>query len=320
LKKFQNLPLEAHSHALNSDFLPFLEMKFALFLLAFHVPATLAETTYKIIDGCNNAGGICGSCTFSSPTQTSGTKYTWAGAASFPGSEFVVNCNCATNKWNISYTPYTGISGPYPNGECRQSSSNYQVTCDCGGGGGAAPSCFPSSALATQSDGSTIRLDALKEGDLILAAAIDGTLTTDTVSLLSLADREAKADFLSLITADNRTLTLTSTHHLPVGATCCSNLRKAKDVTVGETVWVANDKSTSPSRVIQVTSRADIGLHSPVLTKGSFPIINGFVTSFDRIEVATLASWGLPTLLSSCKVTGMCDLLRRVMIGAHEGK
>ena len=279
-----------------------------------------AETTYKITDGCNNAGGICGSCTSSSPTQTSGTKYTWAGAASFPGSEFVVNCNCATNKWNISYTPYTGISGPYPNGECRQSSSNYQVTCDCGGGGGAAPSCFPSSALATQSDGSTIRLDALKEGDLILAAAIDGTLTTDTVSLLSLADREAKADFLSLITADNRTLTLTSTHHLPVGATCCSNLRKAKDVTVGETVWVANDKSTSPSRVIQVTSRADIGLHSPVLTKGSFPIINGFVTSFDRIEVATLASWGLPTLLSSCKVTGMCDLLRRVMIGAHEGK
>jgi hypothetical protein len=58
-------------------------MKFALFLLAFHVPATLAETTYKIIDGCNNAGGICGSCTSSSPTQTSGTKYTWAGAASF---------------------------------------------------------------------------------------------------------------------------------------------------------------------------------------------------------------------------------------------
>jgi len=58
-------------------------MKFALFLLAFHVPATLAETTYKIIDGCNNAGGFCGSCTSSSPTQTSGTKYTWAGAASF---------------------------------------------------------------------------------------------------------------------------------------------------------------------------------------------------------------------------------------------
>ena len=299
-------------------------MKIVLFLVAFHVPATLAETTYKITDGCNNAGGVCGSCTSPSPTQTSGTKYTWAGATggSFTGTEFAVTCDCATSKWSISYSPYTGISGPYTNGECRQSTSNYQVTCDCGG---AAPSlsstsCFPSSALATQSDGSTIRLDALKEGDLILAAAVDGTLTTDTVSLLSFADHEAKADFVSLITADNRTLTLTSSHHLPVGSSCCSILRKAKDVTLGETVWVANAKSTSPSRVIQVTSRADIGLHSPVLTKGSFPIINGFVTSFDRIEVATLASWGLPTLLSSCKATRTCDLLRRVVIGADEGK
>ena len=81
-------------------------MKIVLFLVAFHVPATLAETTYKITDGCNYAGGVCGSCTSPSPTQTSGTKYTWAGATggSFTGTEFAVTCDCATSKWSISKT------------------------------------------------------------------------------------------------------------------------------------------------------------------------------------------------------------------------
>ena len=89
--------------------------------------------------------------------------------------------------------------------------------------------------MVTKADGSLVRIDTLKEGDKIVAATADGALTTDIVSLLSIAQPEAQAKtLLTLSTAANATLTLTPEHHVPVGAECCSTLKKAKDVTVGE--------------------------------------------------------------------------------------
>ena len=35
----------------------------------------------------------------------------------------------------------------------------------------------------------------------------------------------------------NATLTLTPGHHVPVGPACCSTLKLAKDVKIGDTVW-----------------------------------------------------------------------------------
>ena len=89
-----------------------------------------------------------------------------------------------------------------------------------------------------KANGIATRVDGLVEGDEIVATTEDGTLTTDTVSFLSIRLPEATAQFLNLVTASNATLTLTPEHHLPVGAACCSTLKKAKDVTVGETVWI----------------------------------------------------------------------------------
>jgi hypothetical protein len=44
-------------------------------------------------------------------------------------------------------------------------------------------------------DGTTSRIDALKAGDAIIATTIDGTLTTDTVSPLSIAYPTAGEDY-----------------------------------------------------------------------------------------------------------------------------
>merc|ERR1711935_2218 len=52
------------------------------------------------------------------------------------------------------------------------------------------------------------RVDALVEGDEIVATTEDGTLTTDTVSLLSIRQPEVNAQFLVLATSSNATLTL----------------------------------------------------------------------------------------------------------------
>ena len=196
----------------------------------------------------------------------------------------------------------------------------------CPGAGGAASSnpCFPSSATVTLADGTPSRIDALKEGDAIVAATDDGAITTDTVSLLSIDQPEATAPFVVLTTTANKTLHLTEGHHLPVGATCCSNLKEAKDVSVGETVWAVQAGKATPTKITAKGVAKDsrlVGLHSPVLTSGGFPVVDGVITSFDTIEKVTLAKHGLAALIAACKATGTCDKFKETFLedaGSHQ--
>lgn len=183
----------------------------------------------------------------------------------------------------------------------------------------AAP-CFPSKAMVMKPNGIPVRVDALVEGDEIVATTDDGTLTTDTVSLLSIRQPEAKAQFLVLVTASNATLTLTPEHHLPVGTACCSTLKKARDVNVGETVWAIKNGAAAKSTVITAISRAPgQGLHSPVLTHGRLPVVDGLVTSFDSIDKVRLAQFGLAPLIAACKKSGTCAKFRELFL-AGDGK
>jgi hypothetical protein len=182
--------------------------------------------------------------------------------------------------------------------------------------------CFPPSAMVRKADGTFAYVGELKEGDEIVAATADGTLTTDTVSLLSIAKPEAHGTFLTLTTTSNATLTITAGHHLPIGPICCSTLKKAKDVEIGEAVWVAAKDgkaaivTTVDSKKVPTTNA--LGLHSPVLVNGGFPVVDGVVTSFDSIEKVTLAKHGLAPLLKACKATGTCETFRSMFIGVDE--
>ena len=61
--------------------------------------------------------------------------------------------------------------------------------------------------------------------------------------------------------------------------------------------------------VTEKTYATSWGLHSPVLVNGGFPVINGLVTSFDRIEMVNLAAFGLLSWLETiCKATSTCWL------------
>ena len=111
--------------------------------------------------------------------------------------------------------------------------------------------------------------------------------------------------------ASGRALNLTAEHRLPTGPRCCSTLQKAKDVAAGDTVWVVESGATVARRVQAVALVKARGLHSPVLSAGSFPVVDGVVTSFDRIESVTLASYGLSALLGACEATGTCGGLKR---------
>ena len=173
--------------------------------------------------------------------------------------------------------------------------------------------CFPSEALITMADGTPRRLDELRAGDSIVAASAHGTLTTDTVSTLSLADADVQGTtFVVLTTASGRNLTLTPTHHVPVGAACCADLKQAKDVAVGETVYEAG-LTVRATQVEKIGTATKPGLHSPVLSHGTMPIVNGVATSFDALHKVRLASYGLPLL----EATGLTATFRDTFLGAH---
>ena len=178
--------------------------------------------------------------------------------------------------------------------------------------------CFPSTATVVMENGTRVSVATLTEGDAIVAATAEGAMTIDTVTPLSITKPNPRARrFITLTTSTNHSLRLTPEHHLPVGESCCANLKVAQSVTVGDIVWVAatavrSGDAAVPSRVVSKVSRELIsGVHSPVLLNGGFPVIDGIVTSFDQIEGVSLAAFGLPWLVPVCKRLGACPLLQR---------
>ena len=86
---------------------------------------------------------------------------------------------------------------------------------------------------------------------------------------------------------------------------------------VGDLVWVVNEAGRGLVAA-PVTSKKLVlahGLHSPVLTNGGLPIVDGVATAFDRIESVKLAALGLPLLLTACENTGTCQWLRHALVG-----
>ena len=180
--------------------------------------------------------------------------------------------------------------------------------------------CFPSHASVTMADGTRVPVAFLREGDAIVAATRDGALTTDTVSLLSIANPEANADFLTLTIADGRNLSLTSAHHVPIGPRCCGVLEQAKDLIVGTTIWTVpatGGAGLVAQPITKIGRTAAAGLHSPVLSNGGFPVVDGLVTSFDSMGKVRLATYILKPLLSVCKLTDTCGYLRTLLLGAE---
>lgn len=181
--------------------------------------------------------------------------------------------------------------------------------------------CFPSSATVIKADGTSARIDSLKEGDEIVAATADGTLTTDTLTLLSIDMPDTNAAvYVTIATAANTSLTLTPTHHVPVGATCCSTLKQAKEVEVGDKVWAVKDGMIIMTTITATTIAKASGLHSPVLATGGFPVVDGIVTAFDSIDKVTLAKHGLAPLLKACKATDTCKMFQNIFFSADDRK
>ena len=68
-------------------------------------------------------------------------------------------------------------------------------------------------------------------------------------------------------------------HH--VWRRCCADLKKAKDVNVGDTVWLAAAAAAAatPAVVRKVGSAAGVGLHNPLMKHGEATYCGGLLTT-----------------------------------------
>jgi len=180
----------------------------------------------------------------------------------------------------------------------------------------AADPCFPGDATVALDSGRTARLDELKPGDKVRAADASGAFYYDEVSRFSYADYDKEATFVALTTA-KKTLRLTAEHRVPVGAECCGTVKKAKDVAVGETVWLAAAAAAAPAVVTKLGSVAATGVHNPVMKHGGFPVVDGVVTAFERLAVVKFASYTVPIAEALCEATGTCAVVHEALALAN---
>lgn len=229
------------------------------------------------------------------------------------------HCEIHTGAIVSSSPEVASVSTPYVCWVRNGVPDNGATACEgieTGPDGGEDP-CFPPSAKVIMANGKLARVDSLVEGDSIVAATMNGSITTDVVSMLSIAEAEKRASFITLRTDGNRSLTLTGEHHIPVGRRCCEVLKKAKDVVVGDMIWAMEEHHKIVTQKVEtIAFDKGNGLFSPVLANGGFPVVDGFVTSYDSIMHVFLATKGLSTLISICRATRTCEFLRRSFFGS----
>lgn len=142
------------------------------------------------------------------------------------------------------------------------------------------------------------------------------------MSILSIADSDANGNaYISVTTDGKQTLNATYDHHVVVGATCCSEIKQMKKLDIGDTMWIRTEGKPLPvaQKVTDVKIYTGKGLHSPVLTNGGLPIVNNFVTSFDKYSSVKMARNWLPSMLGMCESFGACSLVKK-FFGFNERK
>jgi len=162
-----------------------------------------------------------------------------------------------------------------------------------------------------------VRIDMLRAGDRIVAAFADGRIGSDVVSRFSVADSEGSHAFVTITTDANSSLSLTEGHRVAVGANCCTQLKQAKDLARGDTIWLKTAPGRHDALVAQRVVTLDVsiadGLHNPLLMHGGLPIVDGVVTSFNSWPIVSLDSLVVPPAETLCATTGLCDSLRSLV-------
>lgn len=144
--------------------------------------------------------------------------------------------------------------------------------------------CFPASATVAMADGSHKRIGDLLIGDAVRSSSSPSSNDNDNNKVVAWAHNSAAvtADFLSLSTHDNRTLTLSPGHYLPVAG---MGLVPAQRVATGMALY---DEQGRPSLIVtHIKAITAVGLFNPLTTDGSLVVdgvtVSTFTTAFEPV-------------------------------------
>lgn len=132
--------------------------------------------------------------------------------------------------------------------------------------------CFDAATELLTPTGS-VRADNVSVGDEVLVAASDGSLIHDRIAFVVQHTNATDVEYISIATG-SRTITLSSGHYLhsiQAGSksVCCtgSTLKAAKDVSIGDTVWVTSESGSrlNAEVVLNITTHRSPGAYNFLL-------------------------------------------------------
>ncbi|XP_059168940.1 uncharacterized protein LOC131950772 [Physella acuta] len=138
-------------------------------------------------------------------------------------------------------------------------------------------SCFPSNAVITLIDGTSVYMNELQIGDKVLARDETGKLMYDEVYMFGHLEPNVLSWFVTLHTTEQH-VSLSEDHLVVCKRDGQERTIPAKDIIIGDCLFVVSGKELINSPVINISRTYDKGLYAP-FTKGGTIIVNNALMS-----------------------------------------
>nr|ADK38669.1 hedgehog [Platynereis dumerilii] len=164
--------------------------------------------------------------------------------------------------------------------------------------------CFPSTGLATLSDGRGVTMDALHVGDSVLAMDTDGSAIYSKVVMFMDARGERQQLMYTITTEAGRELTLTPGHMVystsenykdaspkdlhPVFA---SRIREGDYIFVLDTTTRWQSHRWRPEKVVRLQTSKQNGVFAPLTDHGNMVVDGVLVSCYAMIDSVNIAHW-----------------------------
>ena len=143
--------------------------------------------------------------------------------------------------------------------------------------GGSSGGCYPGSAIFYDSNFRARRIESLQVGDEVLVITKNG-IQSDPVITFIHRQPEVVEGFLKIVTTKEKILLITADHLLFVELTGQATAIPARDVKVGDTVYVRGSHGSEKDLVRSISTVYEKGAYAPVTLSGTI-LVNDVHTS-----------------------------------------
>ena len=137
--------------------------------------------------------------------------------------------------------------------------------------------CYPGSAIIYDLNSRARRIESLQVGDKVLVITNNG-IQSDTVITFIHRQPEIVEEFLQIVTKKEKILLITADHLLFVEVTGQSTAIPARDVKIGDTVYVRGSHGSEKDLVQSISTVYEKGAYAPVTLSGTI-LVNDVHTS-----------------------------------------